>query len=200
MLVDTGTPTFAWSLHQHYTGSALGLGLTWAMPSFLSFSSIQVLIEQSTKIQMLKPEEWFQKGRNLWKRLKWRERRSVHICIPPFIQSSSDYFISSSLFNECNPTTPQAYTLHSLSLEIISLCLLQMLSHKQTDCSTLYTHIHLTNSICQFAKGQKTRSSLYLPCCWVISAPVPESSSELWGDAMLQLNSPQLQAAELPSC
>lgn len=26
-------------------------------------------------------------------------------------------------------------------------------AHLQTDCSTLYTHIYVTNTICQFAKG-----------------------------------------------
>jgi len=51
-------------------------------------------------------------------------RLPVRICVLWFIQSSSDYFISSSLFNERNPTTPHAYTPHSLSLETISLYLL----------------------------------------------------------------------------
>lgn len=51
---------------------------------------------------MLKPEEWFQKSSHLQQTQVEGEttllRQLVHICILQFIQSSSDYFISSSLF------------------------------------------------------------------------------------------------------
>lgn len=51
---------------------------------------------------MLKPEEWFQKGGRLQQTQVEEQtillRQPAHICILQFIYSSSDYFISSSLF------------------------------------------------------------------------------------------------------